>query len=116
MLMPSPYREEHDRYLQSYLSTGVRKIIGLGREVSGLRKDGSTFPMELAVGEGGDAGQRFFVGVIRDLTERKQAEAALREREARLTSILETVPDAIIVIDEESRGGKEWGSTCRYRG
>ncbi|MGQ9365532.1 PAS domain-containing sensor histidine kinase [Azospirillum sp. ST 5-10] len=100
MLMPSPYREEHDGYLARYLATGERRIIGIGREVTGLRKDGSTFPMELAVGEAGQDGPPAFIGIVRDLTERKRIEAERREREARLTSILETVPDAIIVIDE----------------
>ena len=100
MLMPDPYREEHDGYLRNYRETGHRKIIGIGREVQGRRKDGSVFPMELSVGEAGADEDRIFIGIIRDITERKQQEAVLRERKARLTSILETVPDAIIVIDQ----------------
>ena len=72
MLMPSPYRERHDGYIQSYLSTGVRKIIGIGRVVVGLRKDGSTFPMELSVGEARLGGRRIFAWFVRDLTERQQ--------------------------------------------
>ncbi|AWK88523.1 PAS domain-containing sensor histidine kinase [Azospirillum thermophilum] len=99
MLMPSPYREEHDGYLDRYQRTGERRIIGIGREVTGLRKDGSTFPMELSVGEA-QGGPPVYIGIIRDISGRKRAEAELREREARLTSILETVPDAIVVIDE----------------
>ena len=101
MLMPSPYREEHDGYLERYRRTGERRIIGIGREVTGQRKDGSTFPMELAVGEAVQKdGPPAYIGIIRDLTERKRAEAEVSEREARLRSILETVPDAIVIIDE----------------
>jgi PAS domain S-box-containing protein len=69
MLMPSPYREEHDRYLSRYLQSGVAHIIGVGREVSGRRKDGSTFPVDLAVSEIGEL--RMFTGILRDLSERK---------------------------------------------
>ncbi|TJV75411.1 MAG: PAS domain S-box protein, partial [Mesorhizobium sp.] len=68
LLMPSPYREEHDAYLHRYLSTGERRIIGLGRTVTGMRKDGSTFPMELSVGEMHPGTGRFFTGFCRDLT------------------------------------------------
>lgn len=101
MLMPPPYREEHDGYLERYHRTGERRIIGIGREVTGLRKDGSTFPMELSVGEASEGDSPAYIGIIRDLTARRQAEADLLEREARLISILETVPDAIIVIDDQ---------------
>ena len=101
MLMPSPYREEHDGYLHSYHSTGVRKIIGIGREVVGRRKDGTTFPMELSVGEASPGEDPVFVGIIRDITERKRAEAALREREARLRAIFDTLTDAVVIIDEQ---------------
>jgi len=100
MLMPTPYREEHDTYLRNYHETGHRRIIGIGREVHGRRKDGTIFPMELSVGEAGSSDDKIFIGIIRDITERKQHEEALLERKARLTSILETVPDAIIVIDD----------------
>jgi two-component system, LuxR family, sensor kinase FixL len=92
ILMPEWYAGEHDVYLANYLGTGIKKIIGIGREVSGRRKDGSVFPMELSVGEAQDRGESIFVGIIRDITERKESEVRLR-------SIVETVPDAIIVID-----------------
>jgi len=86
-LMPGPYRENHDGYLQRYLNTGERRIIGIGRVVVGQRKDGSTFPMELAVGEMKSGDQRFFTGFIRDLTERQQTEARLQELQSELVHI-----------------------------
>jgi two-component system sensor kinase FixL len=79
MLMPSPYREQHDSYLARYLNTGERRIIGIGRVVVGLRRDGGTFPMELAVGEVKHDGDRLFTGFVRDLTERQRTEARLQE-------------------------------------
>lgn len=78
ILMPSPYQEEHDEYLHRYLTTGNKRIIGIGREVEGRRKDGKTFPMELSVGEAHPGGMQFFVGIIRDVTTRKSAERSLR--------------------------------------
>jgi PAS domain S-box-containing protein len=77
MLMPAPYRGEHDRYLENFHRTGERKIIGIGREVAGLRKDGTTFPIDLSVGEAKQDGESIFVGIIHDLTERKQTQAQL---------------------------------------
>lgn len=82
VLMPAPYREAHDHYLQRYLATGEKRIIGIGRVVVGLRKDGSTFPMELAVGEAEYRGRRLFTGFLRDLTERQNTEARLQELQA----------------------------------
>ncbi len=73
MLMPLPYQEQHDAYLNRYLQTGERKIIGIGREVVGQRRDGTTFPMDLAVGETHVGNRRIFTGIVRDITERKQA-------------------------------------------
>jgi two-component system sensor kinase FixL len=78
-LMPSPDREAHDGYLQRYLATGERKIIGRGRIVTGRRKDGSTFPMELFVGEAMANGERVFTGFVRDLTEKQATEERLDE-------------------------------------
>jgi two-component system sensor kinase FixL len=101
MLMPAPYATEHDGYLANYLRTGTKKIIGIGREVVGRRKDGSVFPIELAVGEASDGKEPIFVGTMRDITQRKAAEAALRESELRWRSIIDTVPDAIVVIDAQ---------------
>jgi two-component system sensor kinase FixL len=87
MLMPSPYREEHDSYLERYLSTGERRIIGIGRVVVGERKDGSTFPMELAVGEARTGEVRFFTGFVRDLTERQTTERRLQELQSELVHV-----------------------------
>jgi len=101
LLMPDPYAGAHDTYLANYLRTGQKKIIGIGREVVGRRKDGSVFPMDLSVGEARDGDEPIFVGIIRDITDRKAAELAQRESELRLRSILDTVPDAIVVIDAQ---------------
>ncbi|KWV57120.1 hybrid sensor histidine kinase/response regulator [Rhizobium altiplani] len=79
MLMPSPYRDEHDRYIADYLRTGRAKIIGIGRVVKGRRKDGSIFPMELSVGEAVANERRIFTGFIRDLTSRQRIEEELRQ-------------------------------------
>jgi two-component system sensor kinase FixL len=87
MMMPSPYRENHDGYLDRYLSTGERRIIGIGRVVVGERRDGSTFPMELAVGEMKSSSRRFFTGFIRDLTERQQTETRLQELQSEVIHI-----------------------------
>jgi two-component system sensor kinase FixL len=88
MLMPQPYRNGHDGYLDHYLTTGERRIIGIGRIVVGERKDGSTFPMELAVGEVPSRGSgRFFTGFVRDLTERQDTQARLQDLQAELMHI-----------------------------
>ena len=84
MLMPPPYREEHDRYLFRYRSTGEKKIIGTGRQVTGLRKNGEEFPMDLSVNEMHLAGKRLFTGIVRDLSERFEAEQALKASEGAL--------------------------------
>ena len=82
MLMPSPYHEEHDTYLARYLATGRAKIIGSGREVQGLRKDGTTFPLHLSVGQITVDGERKFTGILHDLSARVQMEGQLREQAA----------------------------------
>ena len=87
ILMPQPYRHEHDGYMQRYLSTGEKRIIGIDRVVSGQRKDGSTFPMKLAVGEMRSGGERFFTGFIRDLTEREESAARLEQIQAELARL-----------------------------
>lgn len=87
MLMPSPYREEHDRYMTRYLTTGEKRIIGIDRVVTGQRQDGSTFPMKLGVGEMQSADRRFFTGFIRDLTERQETEHQLQELQIELARL-----------------------------
>jgi PAS domain S-box-containing protein len=91
MLMPEPYSLEHDGYLASYLRTGEAKIIGIGREVEGRREDGSTFPMDLAVSEFRVGESRHFTGIVRDITERKKAEDALKEADRRKDEFLATL-------------------------
>src|SRR5437763_752964 len=95
MLMPSPYREEHDAYLSHYRETSERRIIGIGREVVGRRKDGTTFPMYLSVGETRVEGTRFFIGIAHDVSERKRSADMVQ----RLASIVESSDDAIVSTD-----------------
>lgn len=86
-LMPSPHREHHGDYIRRYLETGERRIIGIGRVVVGRRKDGSTFPIELAVGEVRQGGRRLFTGFVRDITERQQTRLRLQELQAALSHV-----------------------------
>lgn len=79
MLMPEPYHSQHDQYLENYITTGVAKIIGIGREVVGKRKDGTMFPMDLAVTQFEIDGKPHFIGILQDITKRKETEAALRQ-------------------------------------
>lgn len=87
MLMPQPFRDQHDGYLHRYLETGEKRIIGIGRIVVGQRKDGATFPMELAVGEVKSEQGRFFTGFVRDLTDRQESEARLEQLQAEVVHI-----------------------------
>jgi sigma-B regulation protein RsbU (phosphoserine phosphatase) len=93
MLMPPPSRESHDSYLATYLRTGVKKIVGTGREVSGQRKNGTVFPMYLSVGEMHLDGCRLFVGIIHDLTQRKRSEEQLLT----LSSAVDQSPAAVLI-------------------
>lgn len=77
ILMPEPHRSQHDQYIANYVQTGKAHIIGIGREVQGRRKDGSLFPLDLAVSEVTVNGRRLFTGIARDITQRKEAEQAL---------------------------------------
>ncbi|KAA0574794.1 MHYT domain-containing protein [Azospirillum sp. Sh1] len=92
MLMPEPYRSAHDGYLDRYHRTGERRIVGIGREVEGLRKDGSTFPLDLSVGEWHVGKRRMYTGIMRDITARKAAEdAILRARDEAEAARIEAV-------------------------
>ncbi len=84
MLMPSPYSDEHDEYITRFRQTGEKRVIGIGREAVGLRKDGTTFPLDLALSEMRVGGVTLFVGVVRDITLRKQADTALLENARQL--------------------------------
>jgi PAS domain S-box-containing protein len=88
VLMPPPFEQEHDSYIANYLRTGQKKIIGIGREVSGRRKGGDIFPAELAVSEAWLGERRVFVGIVRDVSERKRAEEALQQANRNLESTL----------------------------
>jgi len=85
LLMPSPYREQHDAYIERYLKTGERRIIGIGRIVVGQRKDGTTFPMHLTVGELRTGERHHFTGFIRDLTDQQLTEDRLKELQSEVT-------------------------------
>lgn len=87
ILMPQPYRNEHDGYMHRYLATGEKRIIGVDRVVAGRRKDGSTFPMKLAVGEMRSGDKTFFTGFVRDLTEREESAARLEEIQGELARL-----------------------------
>ena len=95
-LMPTPYREQHDGYIQHYKKTGLARIIGIGREVQGQRKDGTVFPMYLSVGQGALHGKRVFVGIIHDLTALHQERSARDHEKAQLALIVESSNDAIM--------------------
>jgi two-component system sensor kinase FixL len=87
MLMPNPDRDRHDGYLARYASTGERHIIGIGRIVTGQRKDGTTFPMHLSIGEMQSGGKPYFTGFVRDLTEHQQTQARLQELQSELVHV-----------------------------
>lgn len=99
MLMPEPDRSNHDGYIQNYHRTGIGQIIGKGREVLGRRKDGTIFPFLLSISEVKLADKQIFTGIIHDITDLKKAEAALRESENKITSIIQAAVDGIITID-----------------
>ncbi|SDS53219.1 sensor protein FixL [Bradyrhizobium canariense] len=87
LLMPEPDRSRHDGYLARYLKTGERRIIGIGRIVTGMRKDGTTFPMYLTIGEMQSGGRPYFTGFVRDLTEQQQTQARLQELQSELVHV-----------------------------
>ncbi|AOB31421.1 histidine kinase [Bordetella sp. H567] len=101
MLMPSPYQEMHDGYLDHYLRTGEKKIIGIGREVVGMRKDGTVFPMDLAVAEMRVGDRRMFTGMVRDITERKRSEAEYAQLLREVTSANEELTNFAYIVSHD---------------
>lgn len=99
LLMPSPHQEQHDSYMERYLRTGEKRIIGKGRQVEALRKDGSVFPAHLMVGEILTGGQRLFTGFIHDLTERVAAEQAVARERNFIAAMLDTTQALVMVLD-----------------
>ncbi|WP_210527329.1 PAS domain S-box protein [Rubellimicrobium arenae] len=100
LLMPPSQAAQHDGFLQAYLRTGDRKIIGIGRTVEGRRRDGSTFPLDLSIAEWRDVdGQRFFTGIMRDVSARQEAERRLQASEMRFRQLAETIHDVFYVLE-----------------
>ncbi len=112
MLMPEPYAGAHDGYLQHYLSTGEARIIGIGREVVARHADGSTIPVELSVTEMRDGERREFVGILRDLSARKQAEASQKRLQTLLTQIIAGSPVPTFVINDRHLV-THWNRACQ---
>lgn len=114
ILMPQPYRSEHDTYLRRYLRTGKARIIGIGREVEGQRKDGSTFPMDLGVNAVVVDGKRLFVGFVHDLSERRRIEARLQQLHANRLDAIGGMAAAIAhEINQPLAAGKTYLETAR---
>lgn len=103
MLMPSPYRDQHDEYMKRYHDTHEPRIIGIGREAQGQRKDGTIFPIDLAVGEARIGGKRIYTGFVRDISDRKAAENALRESEERFRFLAENLPGVIYLSQNDEQ-------------
>lgn len=102
-LMPTPWRGEHDGYIARYLATGERRIIGIGREVVGRRKDGSEFPLELSVSEVLHGDEHIFIGTVHDITARKQAEELLARERDFAEGLVETAQAIVLVLDPDGR-------------
>ncbi|MDP4711304.1 MAG: PAS domain-containing sensor histidine kinase [Saprospiraceae bacterium] len=123
ILMPAPYKQSHDQYISNYLETGRRKIIGIGREVEGIRKDGSIFPIRLAVSEVIIDGRISFAGIIHDLSDVKAAEAhvlrlnrELEERNENLEQlILERTEKLANAVDRLLATNEQLGNEVRER-
>ncbi|MDF1654269.1 MAG: PAS domain S-box protein [Coxiellaceae bacterium] len=101
MIMPDKYSSHHEQYVQNYLDTGIKKVIGVGREVEGMRKDGSTFPLLLSIGEIKVGGERYFAGIARDITADVEVRKQVQAEKERTSGIIDTAVDAIITMSEE---------------
>ncbi len=98
-LMPTPYHQEHDHYLMNYLHSGVKKIIGIGREVHGQRKDGTKFPLRLSISEVVLPDRRVFTGIVQDLTKEKAAERALLQEKEKAQMYFDLANTINVVLD-----------------
>lgn len=103
MLMPEPYRTQHDGYLVRHMTTGEKKIIGIGREVEGQRKDGTIFPIHLAVGAFEVGGQRFFSGIINDLSACARLQAEIDRQSLLFQAVFDHVPEALVISSRMAR-------------
>jgi PAS domain S-box-containing protein len=103
MLMPEPYRTQHDGYLTRHLTTGEKRIIGIGREVEGQRKDGTIFPIHLAVGAFEVGGQRFFSGIINDLSARARLQAEIDRQSLLFQAVFDHVPEALVISSPDGQ-------------
>ena len=101
MLMPEPHRSAHDGYLAHYLATGEKRIIGKGREVQGMRRDGSVFPMDLSVAEMSLGGRRMYTGLVRDITQRKRAEEKTQQLLQEVSSANEELTNFAYVVSHD---------------
>lgn len=108
MLMPHKYSSEHDQYLANYRNTGVKKIIGIGREVEGQRKDGTQFPLHLSVSEAKLGRERIFIGIARDLTKLHQQQKRIEESEQRAKSLLDDLQERVkqyrVLVEQVTAG------------
>jgi PAS domain S-box-containing protein len=103
ILMPEPYLRDHDDFLERYLRTGEKRVIGVGRDVEGRRKGGSVFPISLAVSEVVLGGKRSFTGIVHDLSQRKETEEALDRERQRLSAMFRSASAGIVQLDGEMR-------------
>jgi len=100
-LMTAPDRKQHDRYISNYLRTGEERVIGIGREVAGQRKDGTVFPLDLAMNEATVGEERLFTGIVRDITERKRVEQALDDERSFVSAVLDTAGVLVMVLAKD---------------
>ncbi len=116
ILMPMPYKQEHDSYIKSYQASGDAKIIGIGRELTAVRKDGTDFPIWLSVAEFYEEEKQYFTGFIQDITAFKHAQEALRLREEEFQLIFENAPTGVAVLDTKGHYTNVNTSLCDMLG